>query len=441
MDTRIGRFRLVAALAVALGACATSDGGLSPADSAEVGAPTTTAPVVTEAAIVGFPIPDITVRAVTDADLLAMLPPPGADGSTGLMSNADLVAGSTFDSDDQASDISRLLRISGATGIYPRDGYTEHVWIDVLYDADSAHRYLLDTAGDIVKGSGGTHLPGVRGFEAVEFPIAVGEEAIGLILGTGEGAEATETVALFRVGRFVGFASIERADNQDTRVALQHLADEVVRRIVDTLATGDPSPPRADIPPYRFDTTVTVDGASRWTVESLGTVGAAGRGCTVRQISPGGDVEREVVEADGALFWRHPDDTSWLTAGTANQTLAALLAWCPAWPLDLRQAGFSGLLDGEGTPHMVNGMASLGYRADLAGLEAALGATLPGVALETFAFWVADTWLVELTIAASGDAEVLAPLIGPGFEGEVVVTLRHRVFDINDTDEVILPPG
>jgi hypothetical protein len=441
MDSGIGRFRLVAALAVALGACATPDGGVSPNSSAAPVASVTTVALIEDAAIETFPLPDITVRAVTGADLLAMLPPPGADGTTELLSNADLVAGSTFDSDDQASDVTRLLRINGATGSYPEDGHTEHVWIDVLYDADSAHRYLIDTAGDIVKGSGGTHQPDARGFEAVEFPIAVGEEAIGLILRTGEGTDATETAVLFRVGRFVGFASIDRPDDQDARVALQYLADEVVRRIVDTLATGDPSPPRADLPPYRFETTVTIDGAERWTIESQGIVSAAGRSCIVRQISPNGELQREIVESDGALFWRHPDDPSWSATGSANQTLAALLARCPSWPLDLRQAGFADLGEGEGTPHMVNGVASIGYRADVAGLEAALGVTLPGVTIDTFAFWIADSWLVELSITATGDAAVLAPLTGPGFEGDVVVTLRHRVFDINATDEVILPPG
>jgi hypothetical protein len=394
-----------------------------------------------EAAAQVFPLPDITVRAVTEGDLLAMLPDPGADGITGLMTNADLVAGSTLDFGDQASDVAGLLRINGATGTYPAEDHTIHVWIDVFYDADSAHRYLVDTAGDIVKGSGGTHSPDSRGFDAIEFPIAVGEEAIGLILLTDEDSEATETAVLFRVGRFVGFASVERLDDQDARVALQYLADDVARRIVDTLATGDPSPPRTDTPPYRFETTVTVDGADRRIIESRGMVGATGRTCALRQSSPAGDLRHEIIESDGVLFWRHPDDASWAATGSANQTLAALLPWCPGWPLDLRDAGFDGLLDAEGTPHMVNGVASMGYRADLDDLETALGVALPGVSLDTFSFWVADSWLVELSITATGDADALAPLIGPGFEGEVVVTLRHRVFDINATEDVILPPG
>ncbi|MEX1207427.1 MAG: hypothetical protein WEE36_02295, partial [Acidimicrobiia bacterium] len=101
MDSWSGRFRLVAALAVALGACATPDGGISPNSSAAPAAPVTTVALNEDAAVETFPLPDITVRAVTGADLLAMLPPPGAGGTTELMSNADLVAGSTFDSDDQ----------------------------------------------------------------------------------------------------------------------------------------------------------------------------------------------------------------------------------------------------------------------------------------------------------------------------------------------------
>lgn len=444
MDSWSGRFRLVAALAVVLTACATPDGGISPGGPEAGDLPvTTTTTVAEEAAAEPYPLPDITARVVTEADLLAMLPVPGIEGTTGVMSNADLIAGSTFDSDDQASDVARLLRITGVTSTDPQQDHIRHVWIDVLYDADSAHRYLLDTAGDIVKGSGGTHLPDARGFDAIEFPIGVGEEAIGLILTTDEGAPSTETAVLFRIGRFVVFASIERSDDQDARVALQYLADDVAGRIIDTLTTGDPTPPRPDTPPYRFEASVTVDGTDRWTIESQGTVGTVGRTCAVRQVLPVGEIKREMIESDGSLFWRHPDDTAWVETSPANQTVAALMTRCPVWPLDLRDGGFDGLTDGEGTPHMVNGVASLGYRADLAGLEAALGVALPGVTLDNFSFWIAESgpWLVELSITATGDAATLAPLIGSGFEGEVAVTLRHRVFDIGTTNALILPPG
>jgi len=436
---RPGALMLIAVVA----ACATPDGGLAPSSTAVAtpSAPMTiSVPVATDA---GFTLPDVTNRPLTTADLLAMLPAPGATGTTRVLSNGELVALATVDAQDAASDVTRFLRLTGVTGTYPGADHTEHIWIDLLDDADSAHRYLLDTAGDIVKGGGGTHSPDAAATDAEEFPIDVGEEAIGLLLTTAVVSPATETAVVFRLGRIVVYASIEREDDADVRVALQYLADDVARRVIDTLTTGDPTPPRPDHPPYRFETTITVAADDRrWTVESQGRLVAGDLACTVRRDSPDASVTTDIVEADGLRYWR-PAGGDWVAAGDGNQIVAALEALCPAWALD--GTSLIDLALGEGTAHMVNAVPSLGYRSDLDGLATALGSDLTGSTLNAFAYWIGQEtpWLVELSITITGDGAVLAPLTGGRFEdlGEIAVTIRHRVLELGTVDAAIIPPA
>ena len=249
------------ASAVLLAACA-SEPGMSPGDAAAGGDPaaTTTTTTATEAA--SLVLPDVTTRPITVDDLMAMLPTGGggmaasADAATGPMSNADLLTRATLDPNDEASDIVRFGRVIGAAGSYPGDDSVAYVWIDVLSDADAAHGYLLDYAGDVFKGAGGTHAPDAAALGVAEFPMEAGEEAIGLDLTDPDGRE---TAVLFRLGRMVVWASYARHDEADTRVALQYLAAEVSDRVITTLMTGSPAAPRPDVPDHRFETTISID--------------------------------------------------------------------------------------------------------------------------------------------------------------------------------------
>jgi hypothetical protein len=152
----------------------------------------------------------------------------------------------------------------------------------------------------------------------------------------------------------------------------------------------------------------------------------------------------EIVSVDGVL-WRRDGDASYVTISGANASTALLSIWCPAWPLEASSAGLSQLADAADPPrHHVNGVDASGYQGTTTDLAAVMGTPLPGVAVDTFSFWIADgsDWVVELAVMGTGPAPSLTPLIGTGFEasGEVTVSVRHRIFDL-DAVEPILPPN
>jgi hypothetical protein len=303
------------------------------------------------------------------------------------------------------------------------------VWIDVLSDAEAAHRYLLDYAGDVFKGTGGTHAPDATALTVAEFPMEVGEEAIGLDLSS---ETAHETAVVFRLGRIVVWGSIVRQDEADTRVALQYLAEDVAGRIVSTLTTGAPDLPRPDTPDHRFETTITVDATgTRYSVQSNGVVQGGDLHCSLRLQKPGSDISVSLMLIDGVLWSQHDDERRLVGGNLAERSLLGL---CPPWPLDARDSGVTEVMDGSPTAHKVNGVDAFGYRSDATGLERVLGMPLNGVTVDAFSVWVADgvPWLVELSVIAQGDAAALVPLTGPGFDdlGNITVTVRHRVLDL-----------
>ena len=430
-----------------LGACA-AEPGMAPEEAGTTGIVTTTTTTAAPAPVTAF-LPDVTARPITLADVEAMLPTgsggmaESASAVTEPMSNADLLTRSTLDPDDEASDLVRFGRLLGAAGTYPQTDATAYVWIDVLSDADAAHGYLLDFAGDAFKGRGGTHAPEIGAVRVAEFPIAVGEEAIGLDL-SGEGT-AHETAVVFRLGRIVVWASYARADEADTRVALQYLADELGDRVISTLITGVPDPPRPDAPDHRFETTISVDaGGRRYRVEATGSVSGNDLSCSLHLLTPAGEKRLELISVD-LVLWARPNaaDESHLVGG--NLAERSLLTLCPPWPLDARDAGLTTAVVEAPASHPVDGLDAFGYRSDLPGLEAALGAVLDGATVDAFSYWLADgvPWLLELTVIARGDAASLEPLTGPGFEtlGDVTVTIRHRVTDLGKRIDPIVPPG
>ena len=428
---RVGAFIAATAL---LGVGCAAEPGMSPGDP---GATTTiaTAPFTTEPTTAGYVLPDLTARPISEADVLAMLPTGGSgiaessDPTTEPMTNARLLVLSTLDPDDEAADVVRFGRLTGASGVYPQDDATAHVWIDVLSDAEAAHRYLLDYAGDVFKGTGGTHAPDATALTVAEFPMEVGEEAIGLDLSS---ETAHETAVVFRLGRIVVWGSIVRQDEADTRVALQYLAEDVAGRIVSTLTTGAPDLPRPDTPDHRFETTITVDATgTRYSVQSNGVVQGGDLHCSLRLQKPGSDISVSLMLIDGVLWSQHDDERRLVGGNLAERSLLGL---CPPWPLDARDSGVTEVMDGSPTAHKVNGVDAFGYRSDATGLERVLGMPLNGVTVDAFSVWVADgvPWLVELSVIAQGDAAALVPLTGPGFDdlGNITVTVRHRVLDL-----------
>jgi hypothetical protein len=383
-------------------------------------------------------LPDITMRTIAAADLEAMLP---GTPTVRDRTNESLVIAATLDRQDQSADIVLHGRSTGIAAEYQTDDGPAFVWVDVLADPDSAHDYLADHAGDIAKGVDGTHDPAAALTGVKEFAISAGEESVGLIgtLGSGD----IETLVITRVGRLVVFASQVRPTNVDVRVPLQYLVDDVVAQILAGL-TGDAVEVIAPKPGYRFQTTVIVSTPTEtWTTSAAGTVSRGNFQCAVERDTPTTTDAVEIVAVD-RVMWRRDGEASYVATSGANASTALLRLWCPAWPLEAATAGLAQLTTSADPPrHHVNGVDASGYQGTTTDLAAVMGSPLPGVAVDTFSFWVADgsDWIIELAIVATGPASSLTPLIGPGFasHGDVNVSVRHRVFDL-DAVEPIPPP-
>jgi hypothetical protein len=411
-------------------------------DAPELGAPAAVAAALPEtvAATVesDFSIPDITSRTISTEDLATMLP---GQPTVTVRSNEQLVIDAVFDRADQADDVVSHGRVTGVSGEYPRDDGVAYVWIDVLADADAAHRYLVDLTGDMAKGVDGTHQPDVGMEPLAEFAVATGEEAVGLIgtLSTGE----TETLIVTRVGRLVVFASEIRPSDLDTRVAVQYLVEDTLDGVLETLSE-DAIDPLVVTPRYRFETTLTVtDAGSTWRTDAIGTIDGSARECELNRTTPHGAVSSALTEIDG-IRWVGEGANSRLERTGASATTAQMLVWCPVWPLEVEAAGLSGVeLGDDPARHHVNGVDATGYVGDVGDLSFALGIEPAGITIDTFSFWVADgtDWVVELSLMVSGPATSLAPLIGSEFSevGAVTVSVRHRVQDIGDADPVVAP--
>lgn len=427
--------RAPVALAVLLAGCAAPGSVAVPAPTTST---TSTMPADTTEAS-GITLPDISMRPVSRDDLAVMLP----DGFTVVAerSNGDLVTRAGFDTDDEAADVVGFGRETGiaATGAVPAG--EGRLWIDLLGDGDAAHGYLLDTAGDIVKRTGGTHDPAIGAVTAEEFPVMVGEEAIGLVL---EQTDGTHTTAvLFRLGRLVLFASIAHAEGADLRVPVQYLAEDLATAAIAALTATPVAPATPAEPAHRFETTLRIEDAAGTAVvyDVVGTIDGANLACTIRVAGPDGSAATTLTRVGGAV-WVDTGGGA-VAVGGGNLTVAPLLALCPAWPLAADAAGLGGLRTGATTRHHLNGVDATGYTADLAGLSAATGLPLPGVAVDSFSFWVADDapWVVEIGFIATGPDEALAGLLPPdhGLTGTLRSTVRHRVLDLGAAGPVVPP--
>ncbi len=443
---------LAAALACLGAACSTGPGGVRPA------APTTTAaPAATVTTAAADPaastLPDLSARPLQAADLLAMLPPGGRGVAAGPAEAAErgntaLLAAAILDPDDETDDVTGFGRLTGVTARYAAEGYEAHAWIDLLTGADSAHGYLIDTAGDITKRTGGSHRPDIDLAAAEAFPVeGIGDEALGLILTLHDPTgDQTETAILFRSGRLVGFASVVRSGQADDRVAVQYLAEEMAARMLSVMLAADPPQPEAAAPEafgFTFEQEVTA-GAEAWTLSAGGRVVAGNLTCRVRAAGPRVDLDRDLVVVAGRLWARDHGIGDYREVGGGNPAERALLAFCPAWPTGATTAGLAPLAVGEPAHHVVSGVAALGYQADAAGLAAAVGADLGAAVAGVFNFWIgADTgWVLEVNLSVSGTGADLAPLLGPlpVPDGAITVTARHRL-DFAVTTDPILPPS
>lgn len=420
------------ALTVLVASCA---GGATTIAAPTTPAPTTTS-TVAEPAAEAFTLPDVTSRPLTTADLMAMLP----TGEAEIIPNADVITLTVYDTEDAAADVLGFGRETGVATSITTDTGLAHVWIDLLTDADLAHRYLLDTAGDVVKRSGGTHSPEVGAVTAEEFPISVGEEAIGLLMEL-DGSPAHETAVLYRLGRLVIYAGLEHPAGVDLRVPLQYLAEQIERQAIATL-TATPLPETAPAPPsYRFETTISAETESGTRlVERTGISAGGDLSCTVRTVGPDGEQVVEVRRVAGAVGVA-PGDGRFSVVGAGNLAARSLLAACDSWPLDAADAGLQPLMGPTTTRYRVNGVNALGYTPDPSALATLLGIPRDRVSVESFSFWVAEgtPWIVEVGFIAAGDAAALAAALPEGWSGLGVIRLavRHRVFDLDTTGAVV----
>lgn len=434
----------IVVLALTTAACA-APVGESPAPSSSTTTMVAAAAVADPelAPLEPFTPPDITTRRITITDLEAMLPPGGL--TTVARSNEDLVTMASLDREDEAADVLTHGRQTGIGGSYT-DPAGAHVWIDVLVDADAAGAYLLDAAGDIAKGIGGTHAPnrGIAG--AREFPVDVGEQSIGIIGGLADGS-GSETMILARVGRIVFFVSFVDGPEIDGRVRVQYLAEDVLDGIIDILTERGVDPTSVDAPRYRFETTMTVtDEGGTTEISAIGLVDGSDRSCTITVSGPDVDSAHRVVSHEGLLWWKS-GESPFSRVTTGNLTVAGLLAACPSWPLTVDTAGLGSIVDERDDParHHVNGVDALGYQADHDALAAVLGLPALASTVDGFSFWIADgtPWVVEVSISLTGPASErslltgsLAETIGPG-----TTSVRHRVFEIGTVADSVVPPA
>jgi hypothetical protein len=395
--------------------------------------------VAQEPQVERFSLPDITTRPLPPEVLAGMLP---GDAAVTTRSNEQLVLDAVLDREDQADDVVAHRRGTGVAAEYERTDGSAHVWIDVLEDPAAAHDYLVDLSGDIAKGVDGTHRPGAAVSSVSEFAIDAGEESIGLVGTLADGS--VETLVLTRIGRLVVFSSEIRADDTDTRVAVQYLVDDTIERVLESLTGSAVDRSPRLVPSYRFLTTVEVSGADEtWRIEADGTLDGADRQCTVARSTPLSADTTEVVVLEGAR-WISSGESARFSAVGANAEAAASLAWCPMWPLGLNAAVLDGIAPAADPPrHHVNGVDATGYQGTLVDLADATGIDAAAVALESFSFWVADgtDYVVELALIVEGPTDALRPLIGSEFDGlgDVTVSIRHRVFDLGATDPIIAP--
>ena len=405
------------------------------------------------ATVAPFRIPDVTARPLTTDDLRSMLPPGATgvaatdDGPTiSVHTNEALISGATLDREDEASDLGRHGRLTGVWGQYSVGTHEAHVWIDVLRDADAAHGYLTDAAGDITKRIGGTHVGAVGAVSAEEFPVAgIGQEAIGLEVMLDGSDERRETLILSRLGRLVVFSSVVReVGAADDRVPVQYLAEEVHDLAMQALL-GNPAAARSSTArapegyAFEFERIVTI-GEQRWVIAAEGMVAGADLSCRVRMQGFGQTVDRDMVRVGGAMWARDHGRPGYTPVGTGNALDAPLVAFCPAWPVDTAVARL--VPSGEPARHSLAGVAAHGYRGTVDDVADSVGAPLDAVTVEVFNYWIADDapWILEINLVASGPTLSMAALVGPGLpEGTATVTIRQQITSIGDTTP-ILPP-
>ncbi len=396
-------------------------------------------------------LPDVTAAAIDVSRLETLLPAsiPGATGPAEIedRSNDALIAGASPDRSDEADDVVVYGRIGGIAATYPIDAGTAHIWIDLLPDDGTAHSYLLDAAGDVAKGVGPIRIGAAPVTTISEFPVdGLGDEAIGLIM---ERTSVTETAIVMRLGRLVVMTSIA-APGEDRRVATHYLAEEAASGIIAALLGGTAAPPvisptqQPDAAAFDLKLEATAGFDTVLTVRARGRSSGSDLTCLVEVGTAEGIAGREFVRV-GALHWTREPAGDWAAAGLINAMDAALLGWCPAWPLDLEAAGLASILEREPARLSTTSFGSLlGYPGDIDQLAAALGAPLRGTELTTLNAWVieSDGTLIEVNLEIAGPTASLAPLTGPWpiAADWIEISLRHRVEALGDDVAPVTAP-
>ena len=396
-------------------------------------------------------LPDVTARTLSAADLAAMLPAgdtgPAATGeepSVEERGNGALLTATLGDRDDEAADLERYGRRFGVAARYPQGEREAHVWIDLLADPAAAHGYLLDTAGDAVKGLGGTHHPGALAADVTEFPVdALGDEALGLRIVLEDGR--FETAVLYRMGRLVVFASLVTPQEADHRVAAQYLAAEVEGRILGVLVEGEALPdpgPGPDRYRFEFAQTATAGGDS-WTAAAVGVVADGALSCRVEVEGPGISIDRDLVLAGGRLWGRDHGAGDYRALGGGSLADRALLAYCPGWPVDAAAAGLTPVLGGSAVTHTLDGQPVVGFVGDAPGLATVLGVPDEGLTVGAFTVWIGSgtPWVIDLRIEAAGPGAALGRLVAEPLWSapEVQIEITQRVSDLGSAGPVHVP--
>ena len=322
---------------------------------------------------------------------------------------------------------------------YPSDTSVAHVWIDVFETAEGAAGWVTDTAGDIVKQTGGSHQPRIDLASAAEYPLDIGEGPNGLILTPRRTAPGPRPSPCSTSGGSPCSPRSSAHDDGDARVPVQYLAEETADRILDVLLGTDrpvaghraPHLLRLHLRAHRRDRQTTAGSPSQLAPWTARTSSAQ---VTIEQPDLARS-DRSWSWSDG-LLWARRRHRRIRARGHRRCARPATPRSVPGLAHRPPTAGLTGALEPEPATHDIGGVTALGYRGSAARPRTAIGLDLRlghrrGVQRVGGR---GSAWVIELDLTLTGDAGSLTQLIGAGFPdgGSATVTdlpehQRHRL--------------
>jgi hypothetical protein len=383
--------------------------------------------------------------------------------SVAAETNGDLVRIRIQDPRDAASDLVDFSRQDGARSVFAPATATPpaiDTWVEVFDTDAGAAGYLTDFVRDVVKGLETAAVSERRVAGSSSFEVnGLGAGAIGLVLEEAEpGTDVVtviETVVGFRIGRILGFVSVQRDTQQDDTAAASRLATVLDERIRDVLAgritvPEPPPPPDPDLKTYAWTYSETllqtiIEIESEAGVEITGVVETPDLiDCTVDTLLPA-PAKRYVIA--GEDVWRiGAGGSATPIADPSSDLFAADLAYCPPWPVftaSLTIDFTGGITEEFGGRDAIRHELSLDDLVQVGALPEGLGP----VTVETATMWVdaADPWLLGFDMAVTGTGDDFVVLLGPDSsadpEGLVRASLSYRTERINDETLMVTPPG